>query len=203
MDRYNGREMGSRLARSVFDIYDPQSEMNMTINQAVEELPQFYLPIGYSGVLPANLVYYHIKTSNPLIYKSKEPDNQNRNPLVCDNLDIAAGKGHFIKFTFNSIGLIDSVTYMGDEEVILQSLWSFVGLHENYLNQLTSRFEGGIIPNVAEFLSENWAIALYHEWCGDFCLRMRQGIMGLPDVQQILQEAFMMSKNNGLGLSRP
>ena len=25
MDRYNGREMGSRLARSVFDIYDPQT----------------------------------------------------------------------------------------------------------------------------------------------------------------------------------
>jgi len=28
MDRYNGREMGSRLARSVFDIYDPQSQEN-------------------------------------------------------------------------------------------------------------------------------------------------------------------------------
>lgn len=105
---------------------------------------------------------------------------------MCDNLDIAAGKGHFIKFTFNSIGLIDSVTYMGDEEVILQSLWSFVGLHENYLNQLTSRYEAGIIPNVVEFLSENWAIALYHEWFGDFCLRMRQGIRGLSDVQAIL-----------------
>jgi len=25
MDRYNGREMGSRLARSVFDIYDPSA----------------------------------------------------------------------------------------------------------------------------------------------------------------------------------
>ena len=24
MDRYNGREMGSRLANSVFDLYDPQ-----------------------------------------------------------------------------------------------------------------------------------------------------------------------------------
>ena len=31
MDRYNGREMGSRLARSVFDIYDP------TISAAVNE----------------------------------------------------------------------------------------------------------------------------------------------------------------------
>lgn len=102
--------------------------------------------------------------------------------MTCDNLDMATNKGHFIKFTFNSIGLIDSVTYMGSEEIVLQSLWSFVGLHENYLNSLTSRYEGGIIPNVVEFLSENWAIALYHEWFGDFCLRMRQSVQGMADV---------------------
>jgi hypothetical protein len=48
-----------------------------------------------------------------------------------------------------------------------------VGLHENYLNSLTKRYNEGIIPNVVEFLSENWAIALYHEWFGDFCLRLR------------------------------
>lgn len=110
--------------------------------------------------------------------------------MTCDNLDITIEaadivegkkkeviiKGHLIKFTFNSIGLIDSVTYMGSEEIILQSLWSFVGLHENYLNSLTSRYEKGIIPNAVEFLSENWAIALYHEWFGDFCLRMRQSV---------------------------
>ena len=92
------------------------------------------------------------------------------------------GKGHLIKFTFNNIGLIDSVTYIGHEEIILQSLWSFVGLHENYLNSLTSRFESGIIPNVAEFLQENWAMAMYHEWFGDFCLRMRTNLQGLQDV---------------------
>ena len=90
---------------------------------------------------------------------------------------------------------------MGNEEVILQSLWSFVGLHENYLNDLCSRFEAGIIGNVVEFLSENWAIALYHEWFGDFCLRMRQGIRGLGDVQEILQTAFDATKS-GLGLTR-
>jgi hypothetical protein len=95
---------------------------------------------------------------------------------------MSAGKGHFIKFTFNNIGLIDSVTYIGHEEIILQSLWSFVGLHENYLNSLTSRFDNGIIPNVAEFLQENWAMALYHEWFGDFCLRMRTSLQGLQDV---------------------
>jgi len=38
MDRYNGREMGSRLARSVFDIYDPQSNQN-NYGEFEEEIP--------------------------------------------------------------------------------------------------------------------------------------------------------------------
>lgn len=184
MDRYNGREMGSRLARSVFDIYDPslgtQAANPGDPSSMEDELPTFYLPQGYGATLTGELIYYHIKTTNPLILKEGYQDQRNRKDLVCDNLQNQ--KGHFIKFTFNSIGLIDSVTYIGSEEVVLQSLWAFVGLHENYLNELTSRYEKGIIPNVAEFLSENWAIALYHEWFGDFCLRMRQGIQGLKDV---------------------
>ena len=54
---------------------------------------------------------------------------------------------------------------------------------------------------MVEFLSENWGIALYHEWFGDFCLRMRQSIQGLKDVQVILEKAFEKTKN-GEGLSR-
>jgi len=97
--------------------------------------------------------------------------------------------------------LIDSVTYYGTEEIVIQSLWSFVGLHENYLNMLTSRFEHGVIKNAVEFLSENWAMALYHEWFGDFCLRMRQGIQGMADMQEILKKVFDESQS-GEGIKR-
>lgn len=190
MDRYNGREMGSRLARSVFDLYDPQAQQAEAY-KTQEELPLFYIPSGLGAVLPNNLIYYHITTTNPI---SNQPEHKNREDLVCDNLDIEKGSGHWIKFAFNSIGLIDSVTYMGSEEVVLQSLWSFVGLHENYLNSLTSRYPANIIPNVVEFLSENWAIGLYHEWFGDFCLRMRTAVRGLADVQEILHTAFEATK---------
>jgi hypothetical protein len=43
-----------------------------------------------------------------------------------------------------------------------------VGLSENYLNQLGIRLVSGLIPNISEFLSENWAMALYHEWLSEF-----------------------------------
>ena len=69
MDRYNGREIGSRLARSVFDIYDPNaSQSNPNNMEQGDELPLFYLPQGQGCVLPRNIIYYHIKTTNPLIF---------------------------------------------------------------------------------------------------------------------------------------
>jgi len=44
MDRYNGREMGSRLARSIFDIYDPKT--GFYNEHENDELPLFFLPQG-------------------------------------------------------------------------------------------------------------------------------------------------------------
>jgi hypothetical protein len=202
LDRYNGREMGSRLARAVFDIYDPavsaasQEHSSMT----EEELPSFFLPQGYYGKIPGDFWYYDIYTTNPLKLKPGAESNKNRSDLMCDNIK-KDGLGTLIKFTFNNIGLIDTVTYLGTEEIVTQSLWTFVGLHENYLNQLTSRFENGVITNVAEFLSENWAMMLYHEWFGDFCMRMRQGIQGMADMQEILKKVFDESQN-GEGITR-
>ncbi len=41
---------------------------------------------------------------------------RNRKNLVCDNLEFGEGKifvkGHFIKFTFDEVGVIDSVVYL-------------------------------------------------------------------------------------------
>jgi hypothetical protein len=67
---------------------------------------------------------------------------------------------------------------------------------------LTSRHQAGSIDNVVEFLSENWAIGLYHEWFGDFCLRLRRGIMEAPDVHEILKKAQEKAIKERKGLSR-
>jgi hypothetical protein len=60
LDRYNGREMGSRLARSVFDIYDPavSAASQEQSSMAEEELPSFFLPQGYGGKIPGNYWFY-------------------------------------------------------------------------------------------------------------------------------------------------
>ena len=67
------------------------------------------------AVIPKGLVYYHIKSTNPLSIRQIDGETKNRDDLVCDNLDMEDNngpKGHFIKFGFNSIGIIDEVTYL-------------------------------------------------------------------------------------------
>ncbi len=72
-------------------------------------------------------------------------------------------KGHYIKFSIDPNGIIESVSYMGSEGVVVPSLMSFVGMSVTYLNKIMKRNDHGMIPDIVEFLSENWAICLYHE----------------------------------------
>lgn len=57
---------------------------------------------------------------------------------------------------------------MGSEGVVVPSLMSFVGMSVTYLNKIMKRNDHGMIPDIVEFLSENWAICLYHELFSEF-----------------------------------
>ena len=178
MHHYNGREIGLRMTTHLLDIHYPMIASMEQSSITEDMILSFNLPVGSGGVIAPNLYYYYIRS--PLAVPS---DTQPC--LVCNNLN-AELKGTYIKFTFNELGLIDSVLYWGSEKVVLQSLWCLVGLHEGYLNRLRSRHDKKSIPNVAEFLSENWAIALYHDWFADFTLRLKKEIQNTEELQSLL-----------------
>eukprot|EP00358_Blepharisma_japonicum_P002690 CAMPEP_0202952908 /NCGR_PEP_ID=MMETSP1395-20130829/41799_1 /ASSEMBLY_ACC=CAM_ASM_000871 /TAXON_ID=5961 /ORGANISM="Blepharisma japonicum, Strain Stock R1072" /LENGTH=536 /DNA_ID=CAMNT_0049664651 /DNA_START=980 /DNA_END=2586 /DNA_ORIENTATION=+ len=170
MDRYNGREIGVRLARSVLSMIELDSLQGL-FEDLKDEMPYFYMPRGKGGMLPGNFHYYYIeapKYAEPKIIKNNP---KNREDVISDTIHTDEEgniKGHYIRFSFNNFGLVDSVTYFSKESVEVQSLWRFVGLSETYLNKLSQRFKNNLIPDVAEFLSENWAMALYHDWFAEF-----------------------------------
>lgn len=56
-----------------------------------------------------------------------------------------------------------------------------------YLNKLELRSKN--IPNVAEFLSENWAIALYHEWFSEFRHIIKSEVLKNELTEMILEKA--------------
>lgn len=98
------------------------------------------------------------------------------------------GKGHYLKFAFDNNGMIKTVTYLGSEMVQVSSLVSLVGLSETYLNKLIERHEGGLIENVTEFLSENWAMALYHQWFSEFRFNLKQKLVENIDLSRMMTD---------------
>ena len=76
--------------------------------------------------------------------------------------------------------MIDTVSYLGSEKVVVPSLNSFIGLNIQYLNKISKRNDAGLIPDIAEFLSENWAITLYHELFSEFRHYMKKSLSTKP-----------------------
>ena len=98
---------------------------------------------------------------------------------------------------FDNNGIINYVVYLGYEDISMSSLVSFVGLSQNYLNQLGIRLKSGLIPNVTEFLSENWAMGLYHEWFSEFRYIVKCDLLANDDMMKVMKEIQEMARNGG------
>lgn len=70
------------------------------------------------------------------------------------------------------------------------SIVSLVGLHENYLNELLKRYEVKLVEDIPEFLSENWAMALYHDNFSKLVLKLKNVIHEIKDIQDIIDKVY-------------
>ena len=47
-----------------------------------------------------------------------------------------------------------------------------------------------MIPNITEFLSENWAIALYHEYFSEFRHLLKNEMILKDSVRELMEETI-------------
>lgn len=153
-------------------------------------LPEFYMPIAKGGFLPGNLHYYRITSA----WSAESQTGSNRaledSIIVTDTLDVEHGKGHFCRLVVDKFGKVDSITYLGCEELQVESLWSLVGLSETFLNHLFVRWKAGDIPDIVEFLTDEWATALFHDRFLDFCQDIKTEISTQEEVKRIINDAL-------------
>ena len=61
------------------------------------------------------------------------------------------------------------------------------------MNKLSDRFNSKLLPDVAEFLSENWAMALYHdkfaEFSNDIKIELKENIKDIIDRTKVLVDS--------------
>ena len=68
-----------------------------------------------------------------------------------------------------------------------------VGLHETYLNKLLNRYEEKLITDIPDFLSENWALALYHDKFSQLVINLK-AILHEKDIFDIVGEVIGKEK---------
>lgn len=221
-DGFNGREVGAKLAGALLKRLDPVNGdsvaaggVGMTTTQdlptasmmtATEEesspdlLPEFYMPIAKGGLLPGSLHYYRIHACRRGDMQ-EEPSIKEEQVIVTDTLDLANGTGHFCRLTLDAFGKVDSITYLGGEALQVESLWSLVGLSETFLNYLYQRWRDNDIPDIVEFLADEWATALFHDRFMDFCHQIKLEMLASEEVKDLINKA-LEGVNLKEGLSR-
>jgi len=226
-DGFNGREVGAKLAHALLRVLDPVngdmiaaganprggkagvSTGNGGLSESMFEgleaeesspdmLPEFYMPIAKGGFLPGNLHYYRI-TSARKSDQTDQPALRDDQVIITDTLDLNTGKGHFCRLTIDSFGKVDSIVYLGGEELQVESLWSLVGLSETFLNHLFVRWRDQDIPDIVEFLTDEWATALFHDRFMDFCHQIKLEMSSQEEVKDIINSALEgVDKKSGL-----
>jgi hypothetical protein len=187
-------EAGSVDQQNLFEGLDTQES-------SPDILPDFYMPIAKGGFLPGNLHYYRI-TSARKSDQADAPDVSEDRVIVTDTLDSTNGSGHFCRLTIDSFGKVDSISYLGGEELQVESLWSLVGLSETFLNHLYRRWRTDDIPDIVEFLTDEWATALFHDRFMDFCHQIKLEMSSQEEVKSIINAALEGVDTKKGGLSR-
>ena len=188
LECYNSQEVGYTLAKYFLQTIDSQLNVDASAFDD-KKLPSFYLPLPIGCYLPDDYIFYKAKSTketNPYI-SSKE---LNRQPLIYNTLEKG---GCYLSFSFNIFGIIDSVVYLGKKQIDYRALVSLVGLHETYLDKLLNRFEGDLIYDIPEFLSENWALALYHDKFSQLVINLK-AILHEKDIFQIVKDVVEKEK---------
>lgn len=227
-DGFNGREVGAKLAQALLRVLDPvngeiaaaggpaarpaageqapkgtMAELMEGLDEesSPELLPEFHMPIAKGGLLPGNLHYYRIHSCRKAELQIDMVERTSDQIIVTDTLDTMNGRGHFCRLTVDNFGKVDSITYLGGEELQVESLWSLVGLSETFLNHLWNRWRDGDIPDIVEFLTDEWATALYHDRFMDFCHQIKLEMLSQDDVRQMINSS-LENVNTKDGVSR-
>lgn len=181
------------MAKNFLQSVDQHLNLDSSLSND-NKIPTFFLPLPLSCYLPDDLLFIKVKSvkeTNPKVLDK----GMNRPALIFNN--IHKDPGCYLKFSFNTFGIIESITYLGRLKINFNSIMSLVGLHENYLNELLSRYELKLVQDIPEFLSENWAMALFHDNFSKLVIRLKSVIQD-QDIEGIVNTAI----NNNLSLDR-
>uniref|UniRef100_UPI00358F2852 cilia- and flagella-associated protein 61 n=1 Tax=Myxine glutinosa TaxID=7769 RepID=UPI00358F2852 len=158
---YSSRELGFQLATTLLPLLDPTLELPEDLSPEMDcLLPVYSAPKVKGGVLPGGFHYLHI--AKPGINTCLEA--QMHLPDYGQELVTgSASEGNYFRMHINQYGMVETITCLSKEELPVGNFLSLYGCHERLLNNLSSRFHEGIIPDLYRFFKQSWCLAIFND----------------------------------------
>ena len=204
-DRFNSKEVGQALAKALMEEVDPLAYPVSRDEKTGEATPpSFSNSKGISACLPGELYYTHIEAPPMPGIGMSEPMYEFGREMVTNPKDalskVGGGRGQGLRYCRIVVDVhrrVVSITYLGAQPIEDQNFAGLVGLQESYLNSIEHFYDKGSIPDLARFLRDDWAVAIYNDRFKNLIASITEKLNGNEEVARIIQEvATAISSGN-------
>ncbi|KAI8924099.1 hypothetical protein BC831DRAFT_498577 [Entophlyctis helioformis] len=184
---YDSKEVGTKLAETLLNIFDP-TLMMANLPEDSNDLIEFVQAKKIEAYLPGG--HYYLYFNRPHLPGQLASERANkleyvRIPTAGRDLVIDRLVHGYFSIHLDPQGYIWSVTFIGQEKIPTDNILCLYGLHEKYLNRLVARFDEGVIYDFVKFLSEPWALPLYHDRFPGFAQVSREEAVKDPSSDEM------------------
>jgi len=153
MECYNPVEVGFRVAERLIDsiVTEQEEEDDDAHKTKGARLRGFNAPVATVATYPGGLNFFH---SHIPSYSSSK---KNKDTHIIER----EGRSQCYNMVFNN-GILQSITYIGQESVSSHKLQGILGLPFTYLNGIFEIAKDKK-TDVMEFLQKTWSMALFHD----------------------------------------
>lgn len=169
---FSSKEIGFQLAAAMLSLFDPTLEPMTEPPADLDRLIPMYKGAKIQGgILPGSYHYLHISKPaipTPLDLQRSQPD------FGTDIVTGNAKRGTYFRLYINSYKLVEAITCLSKDPFPSSNYVRLFGQHEQVLNNLCTRFDDRLIPDLYSYFTEPWCMALFHDRFIDLKKELRQ-----------------------------
>ncbi|XP_031227985.1 cilia- and flagella-associated protein 61 isoform X2 [Mastomys coucha] len=169
---FSSKEIGFQLAAAMLSLFDPTLEPVTEPPADLDRLIPMYKGAKIQGgILPGSYHYLHISKPaipTPLDLQRSQPD------FGTDIVTGNAKKGTYFRLYINNYKLVEAITCFSKKPFPSSNYIRLFGQHEQVLNNLCTRFDDKLIPDLYSYFTEPWCMALFHDRFIDLKKELRQ-----------------------------
>ncbi|XP_052578789.1 cilia- and flagella-associated protein 61 isoform X1 [Peromyscus californicus insignis] len=185
---FSSKEIGFQLAAAMLSLFDPTLEPVTEPPADLDRLIPMYKGAKIQGgILPGSYYYLHIAKPaipSPLDVQRSQPDFGSE--IITGNVK----DGTYFRLYINKYKLVEAITCFSKEPFPASNYIRLFGQHEQVLNNLCTRFDEKLIPDLYSYFTEPWCMAIFHDRFIDLKKELRQILnskqeIDMPSMEQL------------------